>query len=461
MSSGPDERTRNELRVALGAEQSATTSLRVRWQNITSHLHELQLQNQLMSVGPTANAGTNAPDTKAKPCQGCDLPASASNEVALDHAVLNRESNSGVCERGDAFTVFVSGAGYIPGALCVERALRHVHAGLELCPLVIVLDDRPAQALDADSYMRLAHAITPPNRLVNLTTLWRRLNGTREAVYGLTSSGVPETGHSSNLCGNTTRSGWRSRLPCWGWTLEGALKRDRELVRARGLVRKEQAAVAAAAVGFSARVKDHHHAEYLRSWLKMWLWALPDVRRAVFIDGDMLVLRPLSVLFSRAATPIHNSTVAAVRASSCSKQRSFNSGLFVYEPSLETAKRLMSRAHGVYLRMHTGSWRPPYKACEQQVGDQTLLNREFRNWRELNSSFNVPTRYLGPKNGEAFERWIAHLGATAHIVHPAGEAKPWLASKHELNASAGGVLWAQSVCSSLLGSLATTTKHAP
>jgi hypothetical protein len=378
------------------------------------------------------------------------------------------------CQAGDAFTAFVSGAGYIPGILCLQRALWRVHQPDPPCPLIVIVDDRPAHELDTDAHARLERGLVPPSRVVRLTTLFRRLNGTRRALYGLRSGSIPAFARPAEImCGanESVITSPISAATCSGWTLDAALARDRALVAndtaaaaaaaaraggqsAAGGVGAGAGTVTGTVTGTGARtrtttakakrdLKRPDGQEYLRSWLKVWLWALPEVQRAVHLDGDMLVQRPLDALFSRTHWPIRFGTIAAVRASSCPGQYSFNSGLFVYHPSLHTARSLIGRAHDIYLNMKISRYRP-FKACELSVGDQTLLNLQFAPrtryvWTPLPPEYNTPTH--GQQN--------ATFLSEARVLHFAGDLKPWLSSLRA-RTSAGGRLWMQSVCGKLV-----------
>lgn len=316
------------------------------------------------------------------------------------------ESSAAVCAAGDAFVSFASGAAYLPGILCLQRALAQAHAPRVPCPLVIVLDDRPAHALDHASLGRLESSLTPPNRIVNLTSLFARLNGTRRALYALKSGAIPAGSHRA-MCGNESRARGApmSIESCPSWSLARALAHDRALISSSTNSSSTAAKRAPAKV---LDVKRPDGQEYLRSWLKVWLWALPDIKRAVYLDGDMLIQRPLDALFDRHTIRLRRAnapggTMAAVRAS-CPGQLSFNSGLFVFEPSLTRmctrglkpstapppplillcspasvwtdAVGLTRGAHDTFLKMKTSRYRP-FKACELSVGDQSVLNQYF------------------------------------------------------------------------------------
>ena len=74
---------------------------------------------------------------------------------------------------------------------------------------------------------------------------------------------------------------------------------------------------------------------------KVNVWALQGIRKAVFLDADMLVLRAVDDLFGRPEL----SACADIGWPDC-----FNSGLFVCCPSLETFRALLrtAREHGSF-----------------------------------------------------------------------------------------------------------------
>lgn len=80
-------------------------------------------------------------------------------------------------------------------------------------------------------------------------------------------------------------------------------------------------------------------------------------------------------------------------------------------------------AHGWFVRMQADGWHP-FKFCEQQVSDQTLLNYAFKNsWNPLPSQYNFPTKPV-IADLSYVPRHIV-LGGQAPVLHFAGDHKPW------------------------------------
>ncbi|MEM9557195.1 MAG: hypothetical protein AAGC60_23250 [Acidobacteriota bacterium] len=131
---------------------------------------------------------------------------------------------------------------------------------------------------------------------------------------------------------------------------------------------------------------------------KLRLFELTEYDRILFLDSDVLLLRALDDLFERPGF------VAAPDASRCDE---FNSGLFVCEPSAETARRLQSLAADGH------AW---------DGGDQSLLNQAFHNWSEQPADARLPfdyNRQSGRVPANPAER------ESLAAVHFYGTTKPW------------------------------------
>ena len=81
-----------------------------------------------------------------------------------------------------AFATFLSGSSYVPGALCLQKTLLRTSGAK--CPLLLMYDDRPQGALRASERTDLEGRLQGANRLVPLSGLFARLNGTSQAFYG-------------------------------------------------------------------------------------------------------------------------------------------------------------------------------------------------------------------------------------------------------------------------------------
>ena len=164
-----------------------------------------------------------------------------------------------------------------------------------------------------------------------------------------------------------------------------------------------------------------------RTHQKLLLFALEGYRRLAFLDIDMLVARNVDAI-------LHQPPFAAVAALPYAT-KVFNSGVFVFEPSLADAAALDELS----LRATFGSPRagrpraagaagaagaaPPIRirgAGERfLLSDQSILNHHFRGrWRQLPYGYNmgVKTRSVNRK------LWARVEVAVVHFVH---RPKPW------------------------------------
>ena len=195
------------------------------------------------------------------------------------------------------------------------------------------------------------------------------------------------------------------------------------------------------------------------TWLKLWIWALPETRQFIFIDVDSLILQNVDELAEVEVPP------AGLGAVACGG-RFFNSGLMVFRPSLRRLYELLyyrrfvdypwnghvpwmyrGRAPGwvdtcspladplaavhmlarfkhlrhlnatqalrVCQKRHARNAREPaliVKACEPKLTDQSLLNHAFRSSHSL-----IPRHLAGSKVFDSSRR----------VIHFVGEPKPW------------------------------------
>ncbi|KAM6945349.1 glycogenin-2 [Aplochiton taeniatus] len=153
---------------------------------------------------------------------------------------------------------------------------------------------------------------------------------------------------------------------------------------------------------------DPAHLSWLRrpelgvTFTKLHCWTLTQYSKCVFLDADTLVLANVDDLFDREEL----SAAPDPGWPDC-----FNSGVFVFEPSLDTHRRLLEHA-----RQH-GSF---------DGGDQGLLNGFFSDWPVADISRHLPFVYNLSANAiytylPAFRRY----GHDAKIVHFLGAEKPW------------------------------------
>lgn len=103
------------------------------------------------------------------------------------------------------------------------------------------------------------------------------------------------------------------------------------------------------------------------TFTKLHCWRLVQFKKCVFLDSDCLVVKNSDDLFNHEEF----TAVSDIGWPDC-----FNSGVFVFRPSLDTYSRLLSFA------VEQGSF---------DGGDQGLLNSFFPNWNRASFVFNMTT----------------------------------------------------------------------
>lgn len=138
------------------------------------------------------------------------------------------------------------------------------------------------------------------------------------------------------------------------------------------------------------------------TFTKLHCWRLTRYSKCVFMDADTLVLQNSDELFQ------HEELSAAPDVG---WPDIFNTGVFVFRPSLDTYRALLS------LALSEGSF---------DGGDQGLLNAYFSDWRSKDVSFRLPFTY-NMSSGAAYTYAAAfkRFGAQVKIVHFLGSVKPW------------------------------------
>ncbi|KAJ8030516.1 Glycogenin-1 [Holothuria leucospilota] len=136
---------------------------------------------------------------------------------------------------------------------------------------------------------------------------------------------------------------------------------------------------------------------------KIHCWTLTQYTKCVFLDADCLVLKNVDDLFDREEL----SAAPDVGWPDC-----FNSGVFVFRPSLETHRGLLQCA------VTQGSF---------DGGDQGLLNIYFRDWATKDISRHLPFIYnMTSSVSYSYLPAYRQFGQDVRIVHFIGLAKPWL-----------------------------------
>ncbi|KAM7045664.1 glycogenin-2-like isoform 1-T1 [Molossus nigricans] len=147
---------------------------------------------------------------------------------------------------------------------------------------------------------------------------------------------------------------------------------------------------------------------------KLHSWTLTHYSKCVFLDADTLVLCNIDELFDRSEF----SAAPDPGWPDC-----FNSGVFVFQPSLETHSLLLRHAteHGSF-----------------DGADQGVLNSFFSSWASADIQKHLPFIYNVSSNsfytyGPAFKQF----GSSTKVVHFLGPTKPW---NYKYNPQTGSVL---------------------
>ncbi|CAI8007719.1 Glycogenin-1 [Geodia barretti] len=135
---------------------------------------------------------------------------------------------------------------------------------------------------------------------------------------------------------------------------------------------------------------------------KLHAWKLTQYSKCVFLDADTLVLENVDELFDREEL----SAAPDIGWPDC-----FNSGVFVFEPSVDTYTNLLEMAK------QTGSF---------DGGDQGLLNLYWPDWATKDIKFHLPFIYnMVPNAAYGYAPAFLRFGRNAKIIHFIGAVKPW------------------------------------
>jgi len=143
------------------------------------------------------------------------------------------------------------------------------------------------------------------------------------------------------------------------------------------------------------------------TFTKLHAWTLTQYSKCVFLDADMLAVQNPDDLFSRPEL----SAACDVGWPDC-----FNSGMFVFVPSMETYHRLLQVAET------EGSF---------DGGDQGILNKFFPNWQRVSFAYNM----VASATYTYLPAYKAY-GSQVKLVHFLGAQKPW---HYSYNSSSGEV----------------------
>ncbi|XP_014214092.1 KN motif and ankyrin repeat domain-containing protein 4 isoform X2 [Copidosoma floridanum] len=139
------------------------------------------------------------------------------------------------------------------------------------------------------------------------------------------------------------------------------------------------------------------------TFTKLHCWRLLQYEKCVFIDADALVVRNCDELFEREEL----SAAPDVGWPDC-----FNSGVFVFKPSLETFAAIVTFA------VSQGSF---------DGADQGLLNMYFSDWAHKDISKHLPFIYnMCSTATYSYAPAFKQFAANVRIIHFIGNTKPWL-----------------------------------
>ncbi|XP_030057942.1 glycogenin-2 isoform X3 [Microcaecilia unicolor] len=138
------------------------------------------------------------------------------------------------------------------------------------------------------------------------------------------------------------------------------------------------------------------------TFTKLQCWTLTQYSKCVFMDADTLVLCNVDELFDR-------DELSAAPDSGWPD--CFNSGVFVFRPSMETY------AHLLQFAVEHGSF---------DGGDQGLLNGFFSDWATTDISKHLPFIYnLSISSLYTYSPAFRQFGTDSKVVHFLGSSKPW------------------------------------
>ncbi|RNA33902.1 Glycogenin [Brachionus plicatilis] len=144
------------------------------------------------------------------------------------------------------------------------------------------------------------------------------------------------------------------------------------------------------------------------TFTKLHCWRLVQFSKCVFLDSDCLVVKNSDDLFDNDEF----TAVTDIGWPDC-----FNSGVFVFRPSLQTYSSLLTYA------VQQGSF---------DGGDQGLLNSFFPNWKRASFVYNMTTNA-----SYSYAPAYKQFKDSVRIVHFIGAQKPWY---HSYNLDSGSVM---------------------
>lgn len=120
------------------------------------------------------------------------------------------------------------------------------------------------------------------------------------------------------------------------------------------------------------------------TFTKLHCWRLTQYTKAVFLDADTMVVRNADELFDR---PDFSA------AADIGWPDLFNSGVFVFSPSLVVYRKFVVRSFVLIYSVSGALLALATSTGSFDGGDQGLLNEYFSNWRDLPSTHRLPFIY--------------------------------------------------------------------
>lgn len=141
--------------------------------------------------------------------------------------------------------------------------------------------------------------------------------------------------------------------------------------------------------------------DLISAFTKIELWRQTQFSRIVYIDCDVVALRPPDELLSLDA---HFAAVPDVGWPDC-----FNSGVMVLRPNLQDYSALVALAE---------------RGVSFDGADQGLLNEHFRDWHRLSFTYNCT-----PSANYQYIPAYKHFQSSISLIHFIGAQKPWNMSR--------------------------------
>jgi len=140
---------------------------------------------------------------------------------------------------------------------------------------------------------------------------------------------------------------------------------------------------------------------------KIQAWRLTEYEKLLFLDADTMVMQNIDHVFDRQT---HFAAAPDIGWPDC-----FNSGVFLFAPSVKTHQELLQKLETV------GSF---------DGGDQGLLNQYFHNWLSIQDG-RLPFLYNVVSNAVySYKPAYAHYKNDIKVFHFIGPNKPWR-TRHE------------------------------